>query len=173
MIDARKLVCASLSCFAAFCLAPSASAFERQWHLGGGLGAATFAEDYGTGPAASLYAAYGISDMFDVRLELTGSRHAWGEDKLAWGYSGAAGLAYKVDVLSWVPYFGLLAGYQGFSGDTAADSGWAELSIPLGLDYSPSRSFAIGAQIRSSALIRNAVTVSGHFLLRAEYRWGY
>ncbi len=48
----------------------SADAFEREWHLGVGGGVASGTE-LGMSPALSAYAAYGLSDVFDARLELT------------------------------------------------------------------------------------------------------
>ncbi len=54
-----------------------AHAFEREWHVGGGLGATVYPHYYSTGPALGLNAAYGISDVFDLKLELLGSYHGY------------------------------------------------------------------------------------------------
>ena len=155
--------------------APDAAAFERQWHLGGGLGAASFVgSDEPIAPAACLYGAYGLSDMFDARLEFTGSRHPLDDESHAVLYSGAAGLAYKIDVIEWVPYVGLLAGYYSYDFRT----GGIGFSTALGLDYAVSRNFGLGLQLRyhwTSSDVPTSLTEGEYFtaFLRAEYRWGW
>jgi len=58
-------------CGAAAWLAPShARAFEREWHVGGGVGITAYPHHYSAGPSLGLNAAYGISDVFDLKLEL-------------------------------------------------------------------------------------------------------
>ncbi|MEI9949603.1 MAG: hypothetical protein WDO74_11645 [Pseudomonadota bacterium] len=65
-------------CGAAACLAPRhARAFEREWHVGGGVGLTAYPHYYSAGPALGLNAAYGISDVFDLKLELLGSSHSY------------------------------------------------------------------------------------------------
>jgi hypothetical protein len=156
-------------------LATDARAFERQWHLGGGLGAASFVgSDEPIAPAASLYAAYGLSDMFDARLEFTGSRHPLDDGSHVVLYSGAAGIAYKIDVIEWVPYVGLLAGYYSYDFATAGIG----FSTALGLDYAVSRNLGLGAQLRyhwTSSDVPTSLTEGEYFtaFLRAEYRWGW
>ncbi len=152
-----------------------AGAFEREWHLGGGLGAADFiGSDEPIAPAACLYAAYGLSDMFDARLEFTGSRHPLDDGSHTVLYSGAAGIAYKIDVIEWVPYVGLLAGYYSYD----ALSGGIGFSTALGLDYAVSRNFGLGVQLRyhwTTATVPTSLTEGEYFtgFLRAEYRWGW
>ena len=156
-------------------VAPEASAFERQWHLGGGLGAAAFVgSDEPIAPAASLYAAYGLSDMFDARLEFTGSRHPLDDGSHAVLYSGAAGLAYKIDVIEWIPYVGLLAGYYSYD----FRQGGIGFSTALGLDYAVSRNLGLGVQLRyhwTGSDVPHSLTEGEYFtaFLRAEYRWGW
>ncbi|HEX7451062.1 MAG TPA: hypothetical protein VF294_02190, partial [Polyangiaceae bacterium] len=63
---------------ALLCLLPKrAHAFEREWHVGGGLGATAYPHYYSVGPALGVNAAYGISDVFDLKLELLGSYHGY------------------------------------------------------------------------------------------------
>jgi Outer membrane protein beta-barrel domain len=158
-----------------------AHAFQRQWHLGGELGFATFKGSASSfNPAATVYAAYGLSDMFDVRLELTASRHEFFPGEHTGVYSASAGLAYKLDVIQWVPYAALLVGYYRFGGLVPLDRNQNELGASLagGLEYEVSRSFGVGAEIRYHAFMGDLPTSLGdtpYFtgMLGAEYTWGW
>lgn len=166
----------------AFCAACPALAYEDQWHFGGGLGAASFANtDSGWAPAAGAHVAYDISDMFDGRVELLGSQHEFVDGQSTRFYSVAAGLTYKVDVLEWVPYAGILGGIYAFDGPV-----WPEklkqrelgVSVPLGLDYTFSRTFGVGVQLRYHGFLSDPLSSLGSApafsaLLRAEYRAGW
>jgi hypothetical protein len=156
------------------------SAFERQWHLGAGLGAASYAgTDSGISPALGLHAAYGLSDMFDARVELVASRHSQGAGERLDIFSAAGGIAYKIDVLEWIPYVGVLGGYYYFSGQPAPEFRHDfALSAILGLDYAWSRSFGLGVALRYHGLMLDAprsFTDAAYFtgLLRVEYRLGW
>jgi hypothetical protein len=161
-----------------------AAAVERQWHLGAGLGAGTFAGSAGLTPGAGAYAAYGISDVFDARLELTAITCDFsdppGVDRTQ-VYSAMAGLSYKVDVIEWVPYFGLLVGYTRFSEGPAPpqrsknDVGF---DAHVGLDYLMSRSVGFGVKLGYQGFLGNPPdsftdTPSFLFMVRSEYRWGW
>ena len=156
-----------------------AHAFERQWHVGGGAGVASFASgEAKLGPALGLHAAYGLSDMFDVRAELTGSTHTLDDGRRVNLYSAALGLAYKIDVLEWVPYAGLLIGSYLWRGEAAPREASIGISTMLGVDYSLSRSFGLGLQLRYHGGLYDpptSLTDGAYFtgLLRAEYRWGW
>ncbi len=179
---ARVTIAALLAASTVALTSERALAFEKQWHLGGGVGVGGFMaeETVGTAPVLGLYGAYGVSDMFDVGLELNASNHDAGEaGGRAWVYSVAAGAAYKLDVLQWIPYVGLLAGFYYFDGPTPvgrdADFG---ASLTIGLDYAISRNVAMGGQLRfhffsnelPSSIDDNALMT---VLIRAEYRWGF
>ncbi len=109
-------------CGAAAWLSPSqARAFEREWHVGGGVGITFFPNYYHVGPSLGLNAAYGISDVFDLKLELLGSYHSYSASSAAPSehaepYSAVAGLSYKLDVLQWIPYGAVLVGFQHIAG---------------------------------------------------------
>lgn len=156
--------------------ARSAAAFERQWHLGGGAGVSK-GNGLSLSPAVGLYAAYGISDVFDVRLELTARGYHWGADQNPNALSGLVGLAYKLDVLSWVPWAGVYAGYQAFDAEPRAELSFerhdAVLGLGLGLDYGWSRSFGLGLTLHFDNALRRADATTFDALLRAEYRWGW
>lgn len=181
-----------------------ARAFEKQWHFGGGLGAALAAER-SLGPALNLYGAYGISDVFDVRLEAFASWNlgpnstsplpevfsvahggfftaGGGPPSSALFYGGKLALAYKFDVIEWIPYFGVSAGFLGvapraeFEGqvDTATPFANANFSAGLlfGLDYALSRSFGLGLAVFGDYAF-HADALYGAGFLRAEYRLGW
>src|SRR5436305_867791 len=78
-----------------------AHAFEREWHTGAGLGVSVYPHYYRVGPAFGLQAAYGISDVFDLKLELLGSQHSYfagpkSPSQWAAPLSIAGGLSYKL-----------------------------------------------------------------------------
>lgn len=158
----------------------AAQAFEREWHLGAGLGAGSYATtDGGIAPVLGLHAAYGLTDMFDARLELVASRHPSSGDRTLDIYSAAAGIAYKIDILEWVPYAGLLGGVYFFEGDPAPERRTdLALSVALGLDYEWSRNFGLGVELRYNGLLLDAPSSfkdAAYFtgILHAEYRFGW
>ncbi|HEX6763947.1 MAG TPA: hypothetical protein VF103_00685 [Polyangiaceae bacterium] len=148
-----------------------ALAFERQWHFGGGLGAAAPNGGYSLGPVLGLHAAYGISDVFDARLELQGSTHDL--DGLAVSFYGAkAGLAYKLDVIQWIPYAGVSAGEYAIV--------WNEgtlfrpcVGALVGLDYAFSRHFGMGVVGSGDYVFSDPQVTVFSGLFRAEYRFGW
>jgi hypothetical protein len=181
MPSPRRLVPLSVA-VASWLVSSSVEAIEGQWHTGGGLGTATFARtETGWAPLIGAHVAYEISDMFDARLELTASRHSIVEGVSTDFYGAAAGLSYKVDVIEWVPYFGLLVGYYAFSGRARPEPlQQRELGImvPLGLEYVPSRTLAFGLQVAYHGFMSDPMDSVGDapyisVLLRAEYRWGW
>ena len=167
---------------ATLAIATPAAAIEGQWHVGGGAGAATFARtDTGWAPLLGIHGAYELSDMFDARVELSASRHSFVDETTTDFYAVDAGLTYKVDVIEWVPYFGLLGGYYAFNGDVwPAPLKNRELGImiPLGLEYVPSRTFAAALQVAYHGFLSDPLNSVGDapyvtILLRAEYRIGW
>ena len=171
-------------CGAAAWLAPShARAFEREWHVGGGVGITAYPHHYSAGPSLGLNAAYGISDVFDLKLELLGSTHSYSPggsspSERGAAYSAAAGLSYKLDILQWIPYGAALIGYQHIAGPIPASEPFrrddAILALVLGLDYAATRNFGLGASFRTNFLLSTfdegeAFTT----MLRAEYHWGF
>lgn len=154
-----------------------ACAFERQWHAGAAAGIATLSGSE-PAPALGVHAAYGLSDMFDIDLELTGSRHGSAPRVDVLGAS--AGIAYKIDVFEWVPYATLLGGYYRFAGGGGPHGGEAGeigTSLGIGLDYLASRHVAIGFQLRGHDLLLDGIDWPGSdyltALLQGEYRWGW
>ncbi len=153
--------------------APSAHAFERQWHLGATGSFVVPNHGRARGYGAGLYGAYGVSDVFDVRAELRSSFHPELGSRDAFSiYSGALGLCYKVDILEWIPYLGVRAGYFQQTGELGR---WARggglVGGFAGIDHAFSRSFAAGVEVATDQLLPDGLL--SEVSLRAEYRWGY
>ncbi len=167
--------------------ASDAQAFERQWHLGVGLGVGQLPDVSGSGapfgeslgpPVVGAHTAYGLSDIFDWRLELTWGLHALHPEVSDRSHlvSAATGLSYKLDVIEWIPYLGALVGYHGrFAGPAlpGGDEGRHDVgaSLILGLDHAVSRDLVIGVQLRYSRTLSELDYFTG--LLRVEHTWGF
>ena len=153
-----------------------ARAFERQWHLGAGAGIAD-GKGLSVSPALAAYAAYGLSDVFDARLELTARGYQLGSERNPSALSAMAGVAYKLDVLRWVPWAGVYAGYLAFLDTPPKGSpfkqGDVALGLGLGLDYGISRQLGVGVTLRFDEALSHSSTSNFDALLRAEYRWGW
>jgi hypothetical protein len=156
--------------------ARSAQAFEREWHLGAGAGVSN-GQGLKLSPALAAYAAYGLSDVFDVRLELTARGYHVGSDQNPNALSGMLGVAYKLDVLRWVPWAGVYAGYLAFLGAPPAALAFKQRDIALGLgvglDYGISRQLGVGVTLRFDDALTRSGASTFDALLRAEYRWGW
>lgn len=150
-----------------------AAGFERQWHLGASVTGVAPSAGRERGAGAGLLLAYGVSDVFDVRAELRSSVHPATNEAAGFGlHLGALGLAYKLDVLEWIPYFGVRGGYylqSGEPGPFARHGG--TLGGFAGLDHAFSRSFAAGVELGVDRFLPDGA--SSMLALRAEYRWGY
>jgi hypothetical protein len=159
-----------------------AEAFERPWRVGGGIGVETLPGS-DIGPALGVHTAYGVSDYFDLHLEILGSQHG-GVDATRIG-SASLGISYKIDVFQWIPYVGVSAGayyYDGTPGPHGEHGFEPGASVGGGLDYLFSRSFSMGAALRQHSSFRGGLSFSPCWagvcaaltiLLRAEYRWGF
>jgi opacity protein-like surface antigen len=160
---AAAIVTAALAC------APSASAFERQWHAGADVGMATlFSGDGSTGIAGGAHLAYGLTDAFNAMLEADVSRHpSLGQTV----YSAGIGAGYTIDVIRWVPYVGVLAGGYRFVGPPSSSAFGVQLAA--GLDYQFSRNLAAGLQFRFHELLTGDTNSYTTTLLRIEYLWGF
>lgn len=164
-----------------------AEAFEREWHLGAAAGTAS-GNGLTLSPAVGVYGAYGLSDVFDVRLELTARGYHLGEPQDPNAVSAMAGLVYKLDVLRWVPWAGVYAGYLTFLDNpnppqkpgtkaTRAPLPFKERDVALGfgigLDYAFSRNFGCGVTLRGDESLGGSSASSLESMLRLEYRWGW
>ncbi len=176
-----RLIAAAAACVALLS-SLRAEAFERQWRVGAGVGLAGLTEFQGafSSPAFGVHGAYGVSDMFDVMADVVASSHSLVERDRTLLTSASAGIAYKLDVVEWVPYFGVLAGYYRFSGPRPVSSPHqAGAGLVIGLDYALQRDFGVGAQLRYHGFMDDlpgSLFGGGPYfttLLRGEYRWGY
>ena len=165
-----------------------ASAFERQWHLGVGGGGASPGKHYPLGPAIGVHAAYGLSDVFDARLEVLLSQHpsrteGFAPDRF---YGAKLGVAYKLDVIQWIPYFGVSAGFLGVDAP-AREARRAEgvedhpgefrpaqatLGLLVGLDYAVGRNLGVGVIGTVDYALGPPATMTAG-LLHVEYRFGW
>ena len=171
------------------------------------------AKEFQLGPAANVYGAYGLSDVFDLRLEAfisTNDDPPVQEDpnanpptpriagRSALFYGAKLGLVYKIDVIEWIPYAGVTAGFLGVVAHAEVDgveadpspfaAGNATAGVMLGLDYAVSRSFGLGLALFGDYALHAAPPETddpdkerrdaqsplwGAAFLRAEYRFGW
>jgi hypothetical protein len=129
---------------------------------------------YRAASTLALHGAYGISDVFDVRFTTAGSLLHLSDDDGGQNslFLGTLGLAYKLDVIEWVPYCGVRAGYYVFGAEPAGDFArhGGAVGGMCGVDYSFSRSFAMGVELSTDFLLPSGQVFGA--LLHAEYRWG-
>lgn len=157
-----------------FFLAAEAGAFERQWHLGGGAGVVLPSGPYALAPAAGAYASYGVSDAFDVKLQLTLARAAAEPDLSSYRYGAYAALAYKLDVIQWIPYLGIRAGAVGITDPVPPFEALSpSIGGIAGVDYAMSRSLGFGLELSLDYLLAGSSNELLGALLTAEYRFGY
>lgn len=152
-----------------------ASAYEHDFHVGakGGL---AFQNDRDLGWAVGAHGAYGLSDMFDAELELFASQNVVVDDQKTTVFAATTGLAYKIDILRWIPYVGVLGGYYhwgglpGPNGETNAVGAAAQ----LGLDFLMTRDVALSLDFRWHFSFKDEFySPMRSLMLGAEYRWGY
>src|SRR5689334_3127046 len=107
---------AALTALATLGLGSSASAFERQWHVGIDGGYANLFEDGASGYGGGAHLSYGISDAFNALLEADVTRHP-SPGITVW--SGTVGAAYTLDIARVVPYLGVLGGVYKLAGEVS------------------------------------------------------
>jgi hypothetical protein len=129
-----------------------------------------------------VHAAYGLSDVFDLRLELAGSRQTIKprtveerrEPVVADLYAARLGLAYKLDVIQWIPYLGVRAGAVGVSDPVPPfESLSPSVGGIAGVDYAMSRSLGFGLQLSLDYLLAGEGNQLFGGLITAEYHFGY
>lgn len=159
-----------------------AEGFERQWHagVGAGLAGVTWNDEVRSGLGGGLHLAYGLTDSYNLMIELGASTHDLATDPAVESSPllvshGAVGAAYTLDIISWVPYMGLLVGGYRFTG---AELEEAEHRLgfqgALGMDYRPSRDWAVGLQLRYHTFSEEPLQT--HYMTsfaRFELLWGW
>lgn len=197
----RSAVLAFVAAFVAAlvcALAPRAGAVEKQHHLGVDPGVAVLAVDKkstpSVGPAFVAHWAYGLSDAWQVAVEGGWSLVSLGEkrDVTVTDANGkvttapnnrpgqivhaSAGVHYVIDVLRWVPYFGLHATGLGLvGGNLDAPKFIFGMTLAVGLDYQVTRALTLGVAIRQHFPFSDFTTYPSltHGLARAEFVWGW
>jgi hypothetical protein len=174
-LHVSRTVLALVGFFAALLESGRAEAFERQWHFGGGAGMASPGTGFALGPAVGLHGAYGLSDVFDARLELLLSQHApRAEGASADRFYGAKlGVAYKLDVIQWIPYFGVTAGFLGaLEPRDQYRAAQGTIGAMGGLDYAVGRNLGVGVIGTVDYALGPPATMTAG-VLRVEYRFGW
>jgi hypothetical protein len=179
---------AAAACFSAIFASPIvARAFERQHHVGVDLGLSMLSIDgkssLDLGGGVGAHYTYGLTDQFNFVVEGSYSRVALSESSpgsphtLPTGVSHlGVGVMYVLDVLQWVPYFGLVGGGYLLSGGTLDNPKLLPgIELGLGLDYQLNRSFAVGVAGRQTLLITEMSTYPSftNVFARCEYIWGW
>ena len=187
---AFSLAACTLVAGALLCASPrEAQAIERQHHFGLDPTLALLKVDDKSGMSTGLglgaHYTYGLNDQFNFMAELNASFMPSGE-KLEDATTphtrptqighALAGIGYVIDVLRWVPYFGVLAGGYRLAGGTLDNQLFiVGGAVQLGLDYQLSRQWAIGAAGQQHFLLTQISTYPSYttVMLRLEYMWGY
>ena len=185
----RFVLPALLAFVAASATAGEARAIERQHHFGLDPSLSMLKIDdkptLSTGFGIGAHYTYGIDDQFNFMAEANGSIVALDQKqdtpttphtRPAQVMHALAGVGYVIDVLRWVPYFGILAGGYRLSGGTLDDALYIfGGAAQLGLDYQLSRQWAIGVAGQQHFLLTKMSTYPSYtnVMLRFEYMWGY
>jgi hypothetical protein len=174
--------------------ARGAGAVEQEHQLGVDVGAAMLTiADKATpdfGPAFGVHYGYGITDQFNLLVELqysllalgTATPAASGAPPASTSVSDPAqmwnadiGVTYILDVLRWVPYFGALAGAYVLDGGSLPGA----LVLPgaqivVGLDYLVTPKWGVGFELSEHFLFTDMSLYTSYStaFVRMEFRWG-
>jgi hypothetical protein len=161
---------------------PRVQAFQGQWHLGAGIGMMSYRGDSTVSmPSLALHGAYGLNDMFDARLELGESVPlSSGDSSRSLGYAEGI-LAYKLDVIEWIPWAGLGVGAFAASGGLQGASRepvQPAASVWFGLDYAFAREWGFGAFLALHSWVADSTRstpryAATNFGIRFERRFGW
>jgi hypothetical protein len=178
--------------------ARGAGAVEREHQLGVNIGVPMLtisdkpSPDFGA--AFGIHYGYGITDQFNLLVEVQYALLSLGTPAAPMSMSGSAppstpmptndpsqmwnadiGLTYVLDVLRWVPYFGALAGGYllnggGLPGSLILPGG----EIVVGLDYLVTPKWAVGGEFSEHFLFTDMGVYTSYstFFARTEFRWG-
>jgi hypothetical protein len=172
---------------ASLAVAAPAGAQEHEHHLGVDVGGGLLVlGDKSTNDLGATFMAhytYGLSDAFILMVEAQYSQVALGQTAdspntphtyPSWIGNANVGVGYVFDVLTWVPYAGLLVGGYDLSGGTIP--GMKILpgaEIALGLDYRLTPRVAVGVAGRQHMVSQCKEYPSfTQLLARVEIVWG-
>jgi hypothetical protein len=169
-----------------------AVAVERQHHIGVAPGLGILATDKSKtafGATLGAFYTYGLTDQFNLLAEGSIALHEFSREapdpkaplvipktRPSTIGTSAVGVAYVLDVLRYVPYFGVLVGANFLGGGTTDQLVLApSAQLALGLDYQFSRSFAMGIAFRQHMMLTKLATYPSYttVFLKAEFAWGY
>jgi hypothetical protein len=179
-------VLALLAAVLAFALTREAGAVEQEHHLGVDLGVGMLTiSDQSTpdiGAGVGLHYTYGLTDQFNLISEVQYSRVAFNAISQADPPTHPAnvgnadvGVAYVLDVMRWVPYFGGLAGAYVLDGGTIPGNlvlPGAELAVGMGYLLTPVWSLGIEASEHFLFTDMSLYTSFTNVVVRVEFIWG-
>jgi hypothetical protein len=169
-------------------VASPARAVEREQHLGVDLGGGLLVignkSTSDLGASGMVHYAYGLSDAFNLMVEGGYSLVALGQTadspKTPQTYpesvaNADVGIGYVFDVLTWVPYAGILVGGYSLSGGTIPETKLLPgVEAALGLDYRVGPSVSIGVAAREHFMSETSTYPSfTQLFARIEYIWGW
>jgi hypothetical protein len=177
-----------LACTCLMMLVPSrhAQAAARQWQAGARLGSA-WLDGPGLGFSAETYLRHGLTDSFDLELQVLTSLHPFtptsdavpvgsAPSDLGWALGLGPGILYRWDVLRVVPFAGVGLGIYEWGG-VDADLNRAQFggSARLGLDYLLTRNVVLSVQTSAhAAWSDDGVRIPWFQLgLGAAHAWGW
>lgn len=184
----RSLFGVSLVAFAVASYATPAEAIEREHHVGLDAGLSMLKiDDKSTLSVCCGFGGhyvYGLSDAFNFMAEGAFSIVSFKEDmtdktphtRPTTVSHVAAGVGYVLDVLSYVPYAGLLVGGYALGGGTLDTTLYLPgFEIALGLDYKLTRKWTVGLAVRQTAFLAKTSTYPSYTnaFMRFEYVWGF
>jgi hypothetical protein len=184
------VVTSALLAAALLCASPrEAEAIERQHHFGLDPSLSILKVDdkssVSSGLGIGAHYTYGLNDQFNFMAEINASIVAADQkqDTPTTPHTRPAdvahalfGVGYVIDVLRWVPYFGLLMGGYRLSGGTLDNPVYVfGGAVQVGLDYQLSRQWALGVAGQQHFLLTKFSTYPSYttLMLRFEYMWGY
>jgi hypothetical protein len=183
---AAAAVVATLAGLAALVVPTPASAWERSQGLGIDVGTAMLSvnnEATQTGIQFGLHYSLRLTDQFDFVTEaacgvvdldpivatgapLNRPQYVWNAD---------AGVIYKLDIVQFVPYFGVLGGaYYLAGGSLPSAMPLPGGEVAVGGDYLLTRRWAVGLSIREHFLFTELGTYPSYLTVtaRVEVNWG-
>lgn len=177
-----------LACMCLVVLVPTrhAEAAARQWQAGARLGMA-WLDGPGLGFSGEAYLRHGLSDSFDLELQVLTSLHPFppaapmlpvGSEPsdLGWALGLGPGLLYRWDVLRVVPFAGVGIGIYEWAGvDRDLNRAQFGGSTRIGLDYLLTRDVVLSVQTSAHvAWSDDGVRIPWFQLgLGAAHAWGW
>jgi hypothetical protein len=159
----------------------------RQWQAGARLGMA-WLDGPRLGASAEAYLRHGLSDSFDLDLQILTSLHPClsgprsvqpvgsTTSEPGWALALAPGIVYRWDVLRAIPFAGVGLGFYEWGGvDRELDRAQFGASGRLGLDYLLTRDVVLSAQTSAHfAVAESGVRVPWFQLgVGAAHVWGW